>query len=115
MPRLACSLLLLLAACPPPPRFVNTEVLSARGPVEDALIAADCGHYQKSARRSDEDGRTRLKLSGDADASRCMVTVAAPGYRTIETAVANACTAPIACPLLQVWLEEASAALEVIP
>jgi len=99
-------LLSLLAACPPPPRYVAAQVVSARAPVDEALVAADCGAWQTSARRTDEDGYTRLKVSGRVDISHCMVTVAKPGYRTVETAAGNACTTATGCQPLVIWLQE---------
>ncbi len=98
--------LLLLTACPPPPRYVAAEVVSARAPVEDALVAAECGPWQSAARRTDEDGYARLKLPGRVDAVRCTVTVAKPGYRTVQTAGPNMCTTATGCPPFVVWLQE---------
>jgi hypothetical protein len=98
-------LLSLLAACPPPPRYVAAQVVSARAPVEDALVAAECGPWHSAARLTDDQGFTRLRLHGDVDISRCIVTVAKPGYRTVE-ASANACTTATGCPPFIVWLQE---------
>lgn len=97
---------LLLAGCPPPPRYVIADVLTAGAPVHDALVAAECGGPDtQPARRTGDNGRARLALAGDADPARCTLTVASPGFRTVEVPAAHACTPPLACPPIAVWLQ----------
>jgi hypothetical protein len=106
-------MLLSLAGCPPPSQYLITDVVAARAPVDDALVAADCGDYHQAARRTDDRGRARLALSGKVDPSRCLVTVAKPGYRTVETPVAATCTDATACPAMLIWLDRALGTVEV--
>ena len=105
-------MLLSLAGCPPPPQYYVADVISsaARAPVEDALVAADCGRYEQAARRTDDRGRARLTLGGKVDPAHCTVTVAKPGYHSVETAVAATCTDVTACPPTLIWVDASEGA-----
>jgi hypothetical protein len=102
MKRLLCLLpLAALAGCPPPPRYAVVEVLGPE-PIEDALVATDCGHDAHhnwgNAVRTDDSGRVRVPVYGDMPADRCVVTVAKPGYPTVEADGVQLCSTPTACP-----------------
>jgi hypothetical protein len=99
--RLRWLLLLPLAGCPGPNQYLVADVTAHHVPVEGALVTAQCGEY-RSVRRTDDTGRARLMLPGDADAARCDVTIAAPQLPTFEAYGASLCTAPNACPPLAV-------------
>jgi len=105
--------LLALAGCPPPNQFLITDVVSPQAPVDDALVAADCGNYQAAARRTDDRGRARLVLAGKIDPTRCIVTVAKPGYRTVDARVWATCTDATACPPMLIWLDRVLGGIEV--
>src|SRR5687767_45811 len=98
---------LALAGCPPPAHYLIADVTAANAPVSDALVAADCrrGGFdgRDAAMRTDETGRARLQLRGAPRAERCTLTVAKPGYRTVETEVVSLCTT-VACPALAIDL-----------
>jgi hypothetical protein len=102
MRRLACLVpLVLLGGCPPPPHYLITDVTTPRGPVSDALVAADCDHASPTpvfgpAMRTDQGGRARL-LIPRSEATGCAVTVAKPGYATVEVGAVSVCTTA-ACP-----------------
>jgi len=100
-------MMLSLAGCPPPPQYYVADVISsaARAPVEDAVVAADCGHYDQAARRTDDRGRARLVFRGKVDPARCTITVAKPGYHSADTAVAATCTDVTACPATLIWID----------
>ena len=106
-------MMLSLAGCPPPQQYVVADVIAARVPVDDALVAADCGDYHQSARRTDDRGRARLSLSGKVDPARCLVTVAKPGYRTVDARIAATCTDATACPPMLIWLDRTFGVAEV--
>ncbi len=96
----------LLGGCPPPSQYLITDVTAFRAPVADALVAADCGNeYAEAALRTDTAGRARLELRGKADASKCSVTVAKPGFPTAVAVNVSLCTTP-ACPATHVELGE---------
>jgi len=93
--------LALLGGCPPPPHYLITDVTTPRGPVSDALVAADCDRANPTptfgpAMRTDQGGRARLLLRR-SDAAGCSVTVAKPGYATVEVGAVSVCTTA-ACP-----------------
>jgi hypothetical protein len=93
-------LLPALAGCPASTRFLVADVTSAHAPVEGALVAADCGQPRQAALRTDDTGRARLSLFGaQVDAARCVLTVAKPGYATVETGGANLCTSGACTPM----------------
>ena len=95
-------LALLLTGCPPPPRYAAFEVRD-RAPLADAVVAAECGGHG-TAQRTDDTGFARLRLAASPRAQACVVTVAKPGHRTIETGGAALCTSPTACPVLVIDL-----------
>lgn len=97
MKRLLYLLPLALAACPAPPRYAVVEVLGP-APVEDALVATDCGRDRGNAMRTDEAGHVRVPVYGNMTADRCVVTVAKPGYPTVEASGLQLCSSPTACP-----------------
>jgi hypothetical protein len=92
------------AGCPPPTRYIAVEVGGPRAPVTDAMVAADCGENHRSARRTDDRGLARVPVNGKFDASRCVVTVAKPGYHTAERSGANVCDTASGCPTTRVDL-----------
>ena len=94
---------LALAGCPPPPRYAVVEVYDPE-PVQDALVAADCGTYSGIAMRTDGTGRARIPIHGDITPEHCVVTVAKPGYPTVQADPVQLCTAPNACPATIVQL-----------
>ncbi len=96
---------LSLGGCPPPPRYVVADVISPHGPVEDALVAADCGGTTHSALRTDEEGRARVMLYGRSRLPSCTLTVAKPGYWTVVLRGANVCSTP-GCPPTVTRLDE---------
>ena len=95
--------LLLLAGCPPPPRYAVVEVTTP-APLADAMVAARCG-MSSVATRTNDVGRTRLTVHGQASADRCVLTVAKPGYTTVETTGVELCTSPTACPPVGIHVE----------
>jgi hypothetical protein len=98
-------LLTLLGGCPPPTSYLIADVTAHQLPVADALVAADCGFpMPDAAKRTDPTGRARLEFRRKVDASKCAVTVAAPGFETVETIGASICTTP-ACPATHVELD----------
>jgi hypothetical protein len=115
--RFSYLLFLALAGCPPPMKYVVADVTSPQAPVEGALVAADCGNERTDAMRADEYGRVRMALPGRVDASHCTLTVAKPGFATLETPPGsiNMCTAPNACPPTPVRLLESSMWLAPAP
>ncbi len=102
----SCLALLLLAGCPPPAQYLTADVMSAHTPVEDALVAVDCGHAGNAAYRTDADGRARVSLRSDAGGPGCVVTVAKPGFRTIESPTPALCTTRSGCPPIAIPLDE---------
>jgi len=107
MPRLLYLALFSLAGCPPPPRYVVADVYAANLPVQDAMVAAECGRQRDAALRTDDTGRVRLPINGRVAADRCVLTIAKPGYRTVETGGVHLCTKATACPPIFVQLFEA--------
>jgi hypothetical protein len=107
MQRLAYLALLSLAGCPPPPRYIVADVHATSAPVHDAMVAADCGRERGPALRTDDTGRVRLPIHGHAGADRCVLTVAKPGYRTVEAGGVQLCSTAAACPPIFVRLFEA--------
>jgi hypothetical protein len=105
--QLRLLVLAALAGCPPPPRYLVADVYAANAPVEHAMVAATCGGKSPRgvARRTDETGRARLELRGDMPASECSLTIAKPGFPTIETRHASTCTSVANCPPLAIFLE----------
>lgn len=102
--------LALLTGCPPPPRYASFEVRTetpSGTPIAEAVVAAACAKYQSSASRTDETGFARLQFGGSNDLNPCTLTVAKPGYRTIETAGVAACSSPTGCPVRIIDLERA--------
>lgn len=97
MQRLLCLVVLALAGCPPPPRYAVVDVYDPR-PVQDAMVAAECGKYTGAAMRTDDAGRARLPITGVFPADRCVLTVAKPGYPTLEIGAVQLCSSPSACP-----------------
>jgi hypothetical protein len=110
MPRFVCLAVLALAGCPPAPRYAVVDVVDPE-PVNDALVAADCGKIYGAAARTDDTGRARLEIHPDADPRRCTVTVAKPGYPTVATLLYALCSTVTACPPTLVQLVE----LEPVP
>ncbi len=94
------ALLAGLAGCPPPHRYARIEVRGPQ-PVAQALVAAECGP-ERAAQRTDDSGVARLRLWNTARADRCTVTVARPGYETVEASGVTLCTSPTGCPALVV-------------
>lgn len=95
----------LLAGCPPPTTYLIAEVSAHQLPVADALVAADCGStYSDAARRTDPSGRAQLEFRRKVDASKCALTIAAPGFETVEATNVSICTTP-ACPATHVELD----------
>jgi hypothetical protein len=107
MQRLVYLALFSLAGCPPPPRYVVADVFAANAPVQDAMVAADCGRERDAALRTDDTGRVRLPIRGRAAADRCVLTIAKPGYHTVETGGVQLCSKATACPTVFVRLFEA--------
>lgn len=104
--RLSVIALTMAAGCPAPSRYIVADVSAKRAPVEDALVAADCDPGTiHSARRTDERGRARVRVGAGRESDRCVVTVAKPGYRTIERRGASACSKSPACPQTSYRLE----------
>lgn len=102
--------LALLTGCPPAPRYASFEVRAetrAGSPVADAVVAAACATLESAAARTDETGIARLSFGGSDDLNPCTVTVAKPGYRTVETAGVAACSSPTGCPVRIIDLERA--------
>ena len=93
------SLLVALAGCPAPRHYLIADVISHNGPVDDALVAIDCGLSDTAAVRTDERGHARVAVSAP-DPLGCAVVVAKPGFETLRAAVASLCTAPFACPAM---------------
>ena len=85
--------------------YFTADVMSAHAPVEDALVAVDCGHAANAAYRTDTEGRARVEVRGDA-APRCSLTVAKPGYRTVVSPTPALCTSKPACPPIAIPLDE---------
>jgi len=113
MRRLAVLIPLALAGCPPPSHYLITDVTTPRGPLPDAVVAADCTRGDRpvgGSLRTDAEGRARLRIYPQVDASSCSVTVAKPGYVTVEIGGVNLCTTS-ACPPSSVELREAGAPL----
>ena len=104
-----------LGGCPPPPRYLITDVMSPRGAVADALVAVDCAAPRDgvgAAVRTDERGRAWVRVRDPrAEAARCTITVAKPGYATLEASAVNVCTTA-ACPPTLVLLDERAAPAE---
>jgi len=92
-------LLIALAGCPAPQHYLIADVVSRDLPVDDALVAIDCGLADTAAVRTDERGRARVGVSAP-DPLGCAVIVAKPGFATLRAAVASLCTAPFACPAM---------------
>ena len=99
-------LLFALAGCPPPTQFLIADVTAANAPVADAMVAADCHRSDAApdaALRTDATGRARLPMRGPVSADRCSITVAKPGYPTVEADGVNLCTTS-ACPAIAIDL-----------
>jgi hypothetical protein len=111
MRRLVC--LVLLAGCPAPSRYVVADVTVARVPLQGALVAADCGTPYNPAQRTGDDGRARMRVWND-DSHTCSLTVAKPGYPTIETGPVNVCPSG-ACAPTRIDLAAAPEAAEPAP
>src|ERR1043165_1810700 len=106
MRRLLLLVPLALAGCPPPTQYLIADVTAGGAPVQDALVTADCAqnNYSYPATRTDADGRARVQMyNREIDARRCSVTVAKPGYSTVEVDAVNICTT-VACPPTQIDL-----------
>lgn len=86
--------LFVLAGCPAPARYVVADVTAARAPVQGALVAAECAN-ERTARRTDEDGRARVRVMRDSHS--CSLVVAKPGLPTVETGPVNTCPTANAC------------------
>jgi len=93
--------------------FVVTDVHVAGRPVADALVGVYCAGAPRrdvlgvtggSASRTDDSGRARLRVPYGALARDCTVTVAKPGFSTVEARGANACSSPVECPALGIDL-----------
>ena len=95
MQKLFCFALLALTWCPPPARYIVADVTAARAPVEGAMVAAECGEHHKAALRTDDEGRARMRVYHSTD--QCSLTVAKPGFPTVETGLVNVCPTPGAC------------------
>ena len=93
------SLLVALAGCPAPQHYLIADVVSRDVPVDDALVAVDCGLSGSAALRTDERGQARVAVRA-SDPFACAVVVAKPGFATLRAAVASLCTAPLACPAM---------------
>jgi hypothetical protein len=105
--------LVALAGCPAEAPFVVTDVHVAGRPVADALVGIYCageprrdtlGATAGSAVRTDDTGRARLRVPLGVLAGDCTVTVAKPGFPTVESRGANACSSPVECPALAIDL-----------
>lgn len=107
------TLLLLLAGCPAMPQYLNADVTSLGRPLPGALVAAECPGAGSAAQQTDEDGHARLELAANARAATCTVTIARPGFLTAETGGASLCSAPAACPALEVGLAPEAPAQEL--
>jgi hypothetical protein len=94
----------LLTGCPPPPRYAAFEVRSG-APLADAVVVAMCASHQAAAQRTDATGFARLPFGGRDFINPCIVTVAKPGYRTIETRGVAACSSPTGCPVRIIDIE----------
>ena len=103
-------LLAFLAGCLPPPRYVIADVTSRQAPVADALVAADCGQFVKSAGLTDDLGRARLRFHREFDASRCLLVAAKPGFSTVEVPGVSSCTGTPACEPMQIELAPTTSA-----
>ena len=97
MHRLTILCVLGLAGCPPPPRYAVIDVIDP-APVEDALVSADCGRFRGAAMRTDDRGRATVQLRGEEAIDQCVLTVAKPGYPTVEVEGVQVCTYATACP-----------------
>lgn len=87
-----------LAGCPPPGRYARIEVRGPQ-PLPRALVAAECG-LERAAQRTDDRGHAQLRMSHAVNASQCTMTVAYPGYSTVQARGVTLCTSPTACPAL---------------
>ena len=108
MRRLLLLVPLALAGCPPPTQYLIADVTAAGAPVQDAMVTADCAqnNYSYPATRTDADGRARVQMyNREINASRCSLTVAKPGYSTVEVDAVNICTTS-ACPPMAIDLRE---------
>jgi hypothetical protein len=94
---LGLATLVALAGCPPPPRYAVVDVIDP-APVQDAVVASDCGEPQGTALRTDENGRARVQIFGKRSAERCVLTIAKPGYFTAIAGAVQLCTNATACP-----------------
>ena len=94
--------LFLLGGCPAPMHYVVADVTASRAPVQGALVAADCGASHRAAQRTDEDGRARVRITGEVRG--CSLVVGKPGLPTVETGAVSACPTPYACPPTRVDL-----------
>jgi hypothetical protein len=105
--------LLALAGCPAEAPFVVTDVHVAGRAVADALVGIYCtgdprrdtlGVTAGSAVKTDDAGRARLRVPSGVPARDCIVTVAKPGFPTVESRGASACSSPVECPALAIDL-----------
>ncbi len=107
-------LLFALAGCPPPTQYLIADVTAGHAPVADAMVAADCHREYDgpdAALRTDTSGRVRLPMRGRVSAERCSLTVAKPGYPTVEADGVNLCTTS-ACPAIVIELAAPNAIVE---
>ena len=95
-------MLVALAGCPPPPRYAVVQV-GAPEPLAEAMVAARCG-TATTATRTNDLGRARVSIRTPAPAARCSLTVAKPGYSTIETGGVELCDSPTSCPPIGILL-----------
>jgi hypothetical protein len=103
-------LLFALAGCPPPTQYLIADVTAGNAPVADAMVAADCHREYDgpdAALRTDATGRARLPMRGRVAADRCSITVAKPGYPTVEADGVNLCTTASSCPAIVIELSAA--------
>lgn len=113
MHRLLYLALLGLTGCPPPPRYVVADVYARGAPLPDALVSAYCaephvdslGRARGPALRTDELGRAYLTIRGKQAAHRCSLTVAKPGFSTVEVDGLNICSTPAQCPPVAIDLD----------
>src|SRR5262245_41742404 len=93
--------LTLLCSCTPPPRYAVVRVFDpTTAPVGEAMVATDCGQFHGYGMRTDETGFARVQVDSSVAAQRCVVTVAKPGYHTVETDGVQLCTTATCPPLI---------------
>jgi hypothetical protein len=104
MSKLSYLVLFGLAGCPPPPRYVVAHVLTTTQPVENALVAIDCGAPTGGAVRTDDRGNARLRVAASASAGACTLLAAKPGFKTAQGSGAQICDTATACPPITIQL-----------